>query len=334
MYFKPTSSLAFFSSGCALLNCVLSGADGGGWPLGRVSNVVGDESTGKTDIAVEACANFARKFKAQRGDIEYDEAESALDTPYAETIGFPTKVVKLVRCAGDPVEAVFRRLDTFVHNGVPRRPAPKKGKRPPDERPLRTRPGLFIVDSLDALSDEAELGRDMGGASYGMGKAKALSEMFRRIVGDVERSAVHLMVISQTRSKIGVSFGETKTRAGGKALDFYASQIIWLAHLGKEYKTVEKVKRPILDYIRVRCKKNKVSLPYRECEIPIRFGYGVDDTLATLDWLKSVGMLDKAPATYEEAFNDRAKRTELNKYLRQCWAEVEARFAPTRRKYD
>ncbi len=199
-------NLALFGSGCKLLDCVL----GGGWPLGRMSNIVGDKSSGKTLLAIEACANFMHKFPD--GEIIYLESEAAFDADYAEAIGMPIDDVDFVDYGDDnTVEFLFEHLEKVTAEA--------------------TSPVLYVVDSLDALSDRAEKKRKIDEGSYSMGKQKKLSEMFRRLISPLKESNVHLMIVSQVRENIGVTFGEKYTRSGGKALDFYASQILCLPKL-------------------------------------------------------------------------------------------------------
>src|SRR5206468_8961680 len=109
--------------------------------------------------------------------------------------------------------------------------------------------------------DDAEQKREIDDGSYGANKAKKMGELFRRLVADLEEANVLLIVVSQLRDKIGVMFGEKQTRTGGRALDFYASHIVWLAEIGKIKKTIQKVERVIGVNVRARVKKNKVGLP-------------------------------------------------------------------------
>lgn len=298
-YLPPSSSLDFIASGCTVLDLVL----GGGWPLGRIANIVGDKSTGKTLLAIEACANFVRAYP--RGRILYAEAESAFDLSYARSLGLPERNIDVVQDV-DTVEALFSLLGTFA-----------------DARLKFGQPGLFVIDSLDALSDESEMGRAVGEGSYGTAKAKQMSQLFRRLVRKLERAKVALMIISQVRDNIGVTFGRKYTRSGGRALDFYASQVVYLAQIKMLNRTIDKVERPVGVRVRAKCTKSKVSLPYRECEFDIKFGYGTDDVTACTDWLASVGA---KPAKGLSA-------DDLRERVREEWAEIEAKFSPKERKY-
>ena len=314
----------FISSGCALLDKAL----GGGWPVGRVVNIVGDKSSGKTLLAIEASANFALKFPKNK--IWYNEAESAFDKGYAQALGMPVSRITFVRDK-DPeacttVEGLAAHIERCCEDN--------KGKN-----------GMYIMDSLDALSDAAELGRSMEDGSYGANKAKKLSEFFRRSIRKLEDAGITLIVISQIRDKIGVTFGKKTSRSGGKALDFYCSIVLYLHEIGKKKKTINKVERPIGVQVKAKTEKNKVGLPFRECEFPIIFGYGVDSIEASLEWLKTIDGLEalginpksinrtlkKVEAMEEEEFLAFSKV--VDDEVSKQWDRIEIGFLPKRRKY-
>lgn len=315
----PKSGIQFISSGCKILDCVL----GGGYPLGRVANLVGDKSTGKTLLAIEACANFVKEYP---GQIWYVEAEAAFDKGYAEALGMPIDRVNFVEDIYT-VEDWYEHLDKVLT------------EKDQDE------PGLYILDSLDALSDRAEQQRKIDEGTYGANKPKQMGQLFRRLVQKIESRNVCIIVISQVRDAIGVMFGDKHTRSGGRALDFYASQVLWLAQMGTLKKTIAKVDRPVGLRVKAKCKKNKVGLPLRECEVQIKFGYGIDDVAANVEWLASIDKLDligtdknktgfflKKVEQFEP--EEYAKfREELATLVEEEWYKVERQFIPTRRKY-
>jgi len=263
----PAAPAKFFSSGCGLLDCVL----GGGWALRRMINVVGDKSTGKTLLAIEACANFTRTFP--KGRVIYDEVESAFDVDYAQTLGFPVSNLDLVDDLRT-VEAFWLQTDETI-----------KEQMDLDEEERRERPVLTVIDSMDAFSDAAEMERDVGDKSFGMAKQKIMSEGFRKKVGEMAAANITLFIISQVRDNIGAqAFSKQVRRAGGKWLDFYASQCLWLYEQEKIEKTVSNIKRKIGMRIKCRLEKSKVGWPWRECVVPAIYGYGMDDKRAALDW--------------------------------------------------
>lgn len=321
-YFLPPSSVHCFSSGCCLLDCVL----GGGYALGRVVNIVGDKSTGKTLLAIEACANFARTFRG--GLILYRETEAAFDQRFATTLGLPIERVEFPAKPAYTVDDIFEEMIDFVER-------------------CRKKQGLYLLDSLDALSDKDEMESEFGKASYGTQKAKAMSQLFRRLIQKLENSHVTVFIISQVRDNIGVTFGRKLTRSGGRALDFYASQSLWLSQVKRITKTVKGMTRSTGVFIKAFCEKNKIGLPFRDCVFPIRFGFGVDDLEANVLWLIETKNLEAAgfdsqeqalqflkdmrkvsDEEYREAVSDIATT------VRKLWGELEQRFSPVRKKYS
>lgn len=298
---------------------------GGGWPLGRMSNIVGDKSTGKTLLAIEACTNFARVYP--KGRILYREAEGAFDKEYAQALGMPLDRIKFK----DDIDTVEDFADDL--------------KEQIEKAESSDVPGLYVLDSLDSLSDKAEMGRKKDEKSYGTEKAKALSVMFRKLTRQVKRSNVHLMIISQVRDNIGVTFGRKQRRSGGHAMDFYASQVLWLAHIQRIKKTRNKQERVIGIRINASCEKNKIGLAFRSCEFNIRFGYGIEDYQAGLEWLKEHNKLDAVGIKvkeYDDYLHD-APLWEAEEYAREkarldagllkAWSEVETSFLPPKPKY-
>lgn len=326
-YFPDAGApLVTFSSGCVGLDC----AFGGGWPLGRIVNIVGDKSTGKTLLAIEACANFSRRFP--KGKIYYREAESAFDATYAEQLGLPTARIDFgvrgLQTKWSTIEDLFVDLRAKVA-----------------EHEKSDFPGLYIVDSLDALTSRAALARDVGEGSFGLEKQKILGQLFEQLTQEFKTAKLTIMIVSQIREKIGFVLGEKYRRSGGKSLDFYASIIVWLAHIKTLTETRRGIKRAVGVQIRANCKKNKVGAPFRTFDFPIMFGYGIDDVTSSVEWLAEVKKLDKIGVTLKgvDAFLDEtgdldddlyaARREELRKAVAAAWEEVESEFAPTRRKY-
>lgn len=321
-YFISNKGVKFISSGCELLDCAL----GGGYAQSRVINIVGDKSTGKTLLAIEVCANFAMQFP--RGIIRYKEAEAAFDKRYAKVLGAPLESMEFEE-EFDTVEELEKDVTDFCARVSKKRV-----------------PGLYVLDSLDALSDKAELRRDIEKGTYGASKAKLMSEFFRRNKRKLQKAKVTLLIISQVRDKINVTFGRKWSRSGGRAIDFYASQVLYLAEVKKLYRTVRGVKRAHGVVIRAKITKNKVGIPFREVDFSLIFGYGIDDVLASLDWLKLVKALStvRLPANCSvvkeakkikqlPAKRRKKKMEAIRQAVHDTWIDIEMDFLPKEKKY-
>lgn len=320
--FISRSSVQFIPTGATVLNCAL----GGGWARGRVINIVGDKSTGKTLLAIEACANFAMEIP--KGEIHYAESESAFDHHYAARIGMPSDRVKMYEDDEtiETVEDCFDALETVIA---------RKSRQP----------ALFILDSLDALTTKAEQARELGEGTYGLEKQKMLGQLFRRAKSRLKATDTTFIIISQTRANIAAAFGKKDSRTGGKSLDFYASQIVWLFPKGKVTKVVKGVKRAIGMDTLARIEKNKVGPPFREAAFPILFEFGVEDVYAGIDWLIKHGRTDliDLSKTDAEKVKKRLHKMDDDEYsemrgivshaVMNGWEDVEASFRPRRRKY-
>lgn len=313
----------FLPSGSTLLDLV----NGGGWGIGSIVNIVGDKSSGKTLLAIEACANFARLYGDD--DIRYAEAEAAFNIDYARSMGLPIGVIPSSVGEIKTVEDFAKDFQQFLSDRNGRDPC------------------LYILDSLDALSDDAEAGSEIGTATYGTKKARMMSEMFRRYAALANEKKCLLIIISQIRDKIGVTFGETKTRSGGRALDFYASQIVWLVEIGKVQRTLHSQKRVVGVNVLARNRKNKLGLPFREAEFELLFQYGIADEQSMLDWLKkhkAESLLHEPLATFSRRLaaameqQDRAAVRAINNQLAdavaECWYAIEEELRPPMRKYS
>lgn len=318
--------LQFISSGCALLDEAL----GGGYVRGRVANIVGDKSAGKTLSAMELATNFA--ITLPDAVIRYAESEAAFDQAYARALGTPIDRFAFNQ-DGKPMETVedlYEDMTLFLdaNKGVPK---------------------LYIIDSLDALSTDTELAETFNEASYGGGKPKAIGQLFRRLVQRMQDEDMTFFVVSQIRAVLNARpFQEQTTRSGGKALDFYCTHIVWLNEIGKITAEIAKIKRVVGVDVKARVRKNKVGMPHREAAYPILFGYGIDDMTASADWLKAnfrgerlkeLGMSEGGYSVLIKAIRNRGgveareMRAKLAAVVRQEWQAVETTFLPTASKY-
>jgi len=316
--YEPT--VTRFSTGSTLLDLIL----GGGWAVGRVGNLVGDRSTGKTLCAIEAAAGFHKLFP--KGHARYLEAESAFDPAYAASVGLPQDHYSLVQNI-DVLEGVFDDVRATI-------------KKYPGQ------PILYIVDSLDALSTNAEMARDINENALVAAKARVLSEFFRRTVREMSVANCTLLIVNQIRDMIGGTF-PVKVKGGGRALNFYLSQEIWLAETAKIERTVHGIKRAIGIEVSVKNKKNKVGAPYREAKMIIMFDYGLDDEISNLGWLKDAKVTELEGIPLKE-LEDHVKKLRNERNLvelrdisqiirtktQQIWMEIEQALQPPVRKQE
>ena len=319
-------------TGATLLDLGLAG----GWGIGRVGNIVGDTSSGKTLLAIEAAANFARLYGIR--DIRYNEAENAFSRSYAEAIGLPLGL----KFTGDDAEKeVDRRGSRTVEEFE------EDFARWIKSRVGKGRPCMYILDSFDALEAGSELKREFGDRQPGA-KAALASEFYRTHIADIDAARCLLLIISQLREAIGVMFGETKVRSGGRAHDFFASQIVWLATSKQIRDRVAGVERTVGARSIFNVKKNKIGAPFARAPLLIYFHYGVDDELSNLAWLEetklgAAGRLTIPIGEYASAITDvrkardfdtlRKMREELRAAVEVRWREIEAASAPPLRKY-
>lgn len=273
-----------FSTGSTLLNLACSDSYYGAFLPGTMVNVVGDSSAGKSLLGLSVLAEAANNPAFDEYLLVLDDVESALffdirklfGVKAEERIQGPDGPVSSSR--SDTIEEFYFKVDTLIKNGVP---------------------FIYILDSMDALTSESEQdkfeerkdafqkGKKTTG-SFGDGKAKVNSQNLRHVVNKLEKTGSLLIIISQTRDNIGISFAP-KTRSGGRALTFYAVHEMWLAVVEKLKKTVRKKNRTIGSKIRVRVTKNKETGRQGEINFYIYFSYGVDDIGSCIDFLIEEG---------------------------------------------
>lgn len=315
----PKKSIDFIHSGSKLLDLVL----GGGWAERRIGNVVGNASAGKTLITIEAAHNFAEKYP--KGKVFHRETEDAWDDAYAEALGMPLQVVDKARL--DTVEDFFEDVDGIVKSKT-------------------KQPMFYILDSLDAISSRAEMARDIDESSYGTERAKQISQMFRRrIPAAMNKANLTMIIVSQVRQKVGVLIGKKWTVAGGEALSFYASQRIKLNQIKEISNKVRGISRTSGIVVKADCFKNKVGLPFRECEFAINFAYGIDDLNECMDFLadtNGLGEVDVAKTKIKEFIKAtkrlptpefRKELSRIHSATEKVWYDIEREFLPKRSKY-
>lgn len=352
--FLDRREINFLPTGCTLLDCVVGGRRGG-WPFGRMVNIIGDKSTGKTLLAEEAFANLFMKsasgvalYPGAKG--YYRETESAFDISYAQALGVDVGQIDFgangIDTYWQTMEDVMEDLERILGNREvavlekARLLKKKKGNKNKKLERLEIEvakmmpPILYVIDSLDALTTRTEIKRDLDEGSYNLEKQKIFGKLFRMLVGRIKRANMCLMIISQTRDRIGPMIrGKKYRRHCDKVLDFYASAVIYLADLGKVYETKKTIKRPVAIRIKAKADKNKITTPFRECVFELRFGYGIDDEYACLDYLKEVkrlgvmGLKD-VPDTLRDINVEQLKQKTV-----EVFGEIEGMFLPAKGKY-
>jgi recombination protein RecA len=238
----------------------------GGLPRGRVVEIFGPESSGKTTLALHAIAEVQR----QGGVAAFVDAEHALDVGYAARLG--VRLADLLVSQPDTGEQALEITEQLVRSGAV---------------------DLVVVDSVAALVPKAEIEGEMGDAHMGV-QARLMSQALRKLTAVVSRNQSLVVFINQIRMKIGVVFGNPETTTGGHALKFYSSVRLDIRRIGavKDGETV------IGSRTRVKVVKNKVAPPFRQAEFDIRYGVGVDRFAEAVDLAVERGALEKAGSSY------------------------------------
>jgi len=242
----------------------------GGYPRGRIVEIYGPESSGKTTLTLHAIANVQK----QGGVAAFIDAEHALDILYAKKVGVKTE--ELLISQPDYGEQALEIADMLVRSNAV---------------------DLVVVDSVAALVPKAEIEGDMGDSHVGT-QARLMSQALRKLTGTVARSQCLLMFINQMRMKIGVMFGSPETTSGGNALKFYATVRLDIRRIGaiKEAAALGDKKEPgvVGNRTRVKVVKNKMAPPFREVEFDILYGQGISRAADVLDLASEVGVIEKA----------------------------------------
>jgi len=270
----------------------------GGVPKGRVVEVYGPESSGKTTLTLQIIAEAQKTG----GTAAFVDAEHALDPSYAEKLG--VNVDELLVSQPDTGEQALEITDMLVRSGAV---------------------DIIVVDSVAALTPKAEIEGEMGDSHMGL-QARLMSQALRKLTGNIKRSNAMVVFINQIRMKIGVMFGSPETTTGGNALKFYSSVRLDIRRIG----AIKKGDEVIGNQTRVKVVKNKVSPPFKMAEFEILYGFGISREGEIIDLGVQHGLIDKAGSWYSYG-EDRIGQGKENvrEYLKanpETTAEIEAKI--------
>ena len=258
----------------------------GGYPKGRIIEIFGPESSGKTTLALHAIAECQKNG----GRAAFIDAEHAIDPIYAKNLG--VDINELILSQPDNGEQALEIAEMLAASGSI---------------------NLIVVDSVAALVPQAELDGEMGDSSVGL-QARLMSKAMRKIAGVLNKKECAVIFINQLREKVGVMYGNPETTSGGRALKFYASIRI-------DIRRTEAIKQGsdiIGNTCRVKIVKNKVSPPFKQCEIDIIYGQGISKEAEVLDRAVELGYIKKAGAWFEYNGNKIAQGRDAAKlYLKE-----------------
>lgn len=238
----------------------------GGYPRGRIVEIYGPESSGKTTVALQAVAEVQR----QGGTAAYIDAENALDPQYAEALG--VNVDDLLLSQPDTGEEGLEIADALISSGAV---------------------DLVVVDSVAALVPRAEIEGEMGDAHVGL-QARLMSQALRKLSGEINKTKTIAIFINQIREKVGVMFGNPETTTGGRALKFYST-------IRMEIRRSEQIKNGtnvIGNRTKIKIVKNKVAPPFKRAEVDIMYGEGISKTGELLDMAVEQDLVKKSGAWY------------------------------------
>jgi recombination protein RecA len=243
----------------------------GGLPRGRVVEIYGPESSGKTTLALNAVA----QAQAQGGTAAFIDAEHALDVSYAKKIG--VKIEDLLISQPDTGEQALEVAEYLVRSGAL---------------------DIIVIDSVAALVPKAEIEGDMGDSLPGL-QARLMSQAMRKLTASISKSNTTIVFINQIRMKIGVMFGNPETTTGGNALKFYASMRLDIRRI----ENIKENQEIIGGRVRVKVVKNKLSPPFKQAEFDIYFNQGVSREGEIVDLGVEKGIIEKSGAWYSYAGN-------------------------------
>ena len=280
----------------------------GGLPKGRVVEIFGPESSGKTTLTLQAIAECQKAG----GTAAFIDAEHALDPNYAEKLG--VNVDELLLSQPDTGEQALEVTDMLVKSGSV---------------------DLIVVDSVAALTPRAEIEGDMGDHHVGL-QARLMSQALRKITGNIQRSNAMVIFINQIRMKIGVMFGNPETTTGGNALKFYSSVRLDIRRIG----AVKEGEEVVGNETRVKVVKNKVSPPFKQAEFQIMYGEGINTEGEILELGQKLELVEKSGSWYSHNGEKIGQgKVNASKFLREnvkirdaLVKEIRKAYIPTAKK--
>jgi len=280
----------------------------GGLPRGRVVEIYGPESSGKTTLTLQVIAEVQRAG----GTAAFVDAEHALDPSYAEKLG--VNIADLLVSQPDTGEQALEITDMLVRSNAV---------------------DIVVVDSVAALTPKAEIEGEMGEMQVGL-QARLMSQALRKLTGNIKRSNTIVIFINQIRMKIGVMFGNPETTTGGNALKFYASVRLDIRRIG----AIKNGDEVVGNMTRVKVVKNKVAPPFREAEFEIMYGQGISREGEIIELGATQGIIEKSGAWYsykgnrigQGKDNTRAYLQANREVAREIEEQIRVRLLPTRQQ--